>query len=50
MPEVISEKDENAVTSLLNVLKEKWEHILPLPAAFESELVESLEEARSYAR
>ena len=38
MPEVISKKDENAVTSLLNVLKEKWEHILPLPAAFESEL------------
>ena len=38
VPEVISKKDENAVTSLLNVLKEKWEHILPLPAAFESEL------------
>ena len=38
LPEVISKKDENAVTSLLNVLKEKWEHILPLPAAFESEL------------
>ena len=29
VPEVISKKDENA----LNVLKEKWEHILPLPAA-----------------
>ena len=38
VPEAISKKDENAVTSLLNVLKEKWEHILPLPAAFESEL------------
>ena len=38
VPEVVSKKDENAVTSLLNVLKEKWEHILPLPAAFESEL------------
>ena len=38
VPEVISKKDENAVTSLLNVLKKKWEHILPLPAAFESEL------------
>ena len=38
MPEVISKKDEKAVTSLLKVLKEKWEHILPLPAAFESEL------------
>ena len=38
VPEVISKKDENAVTSLLNVLKGKWEHILPLPAAFESEL------------
>ena len=38
MPEVISKKDKNAVTSLLNVLKEKWEHVLPLPAAFESEL------------
>ena len=37
VPEVISKKDENAVTSLLKVLKEKWEHILPLPA-FESEL------------
>ena len=35
VPEVISEK---AVTSLINVLKEKWENILPLPAAFESEL------------
>ena len=35
VPEVISKKDENAVTSLL---KEKWEHILPLPPAFESEL------------
>ena len=32
------QKDENAVTSLLNVLKEKWENILPLPVAFESEL------------
>ena len=38
VPEVISKEDENAVTSLLNVQKEKWEHILPLPAAFESEL------------
>ena len=38
MPEVISKKDENTVTSLLNVLKEKWEHILLLPVAFESEL------------
>ena len=38
MPEVISKKDENAVTSLLNVLEEKWEHILQLPAPFESEL------------
>ena len=38
MPEVISKKDENAVTSLLNILKEKWEHIPLLPAAFESEL------------
>ena len=38
VPEVISKKDENAVTSLLNVLKEKWEYILPLTAAFESEL------------
>ena len=38
MPEVISKKDQNAVTSLLNVLKKKWEHILPLPAASESEL------------
>ena len=38
MPEVISKKDENAVTSLLNILKEKWEYILLLPAAFESEL------------
>jgi len=38
VPEVISKKDENAVTSLLNVLKDKWEHILPLPAAFENEL------------
>ncbi|CAH3135111.1 unnamed protein product, partial [Porites lobata] len=28
VPEVISKKDENA----------KWDHILPLPAAFESEL------------
>ena len=28
MPEVISKKDENAVASLLNILKEKWEHIL----------------------
>ena len=36
--EVISKKDENAVTSLLNVLKEKWEHIVPLPASLESEL------------
>ena len=33
VPEVISEK---AVTSLINVLKEKWENILPPPAAFES--------------
>ena len=38
VPEVISKKDENAVTSLLNVLKEKWEHILQLPAVFESGL------------
>ena len=38
VPEVISKKDENAVTSLLKVLEEKWEHFLPLPAAFESEL------------
>ena len=38
VPEVISKKVENAVTSLLNVLKEKWEHILPLPTAFESGL------------
>ncbi|PFX17857.1 52 kDa repressor of the inhibitor of the protein kinase [Stylophora pistillata] len=38
VPEVISKKDENAVTSLLNVLKEKWEHILPLPAVFQSQL------------
>ena len=35
VPEVISEK---AVTSLINVLKQKWENVLPLPAAFESEL------------
>ena len=35
VPEVISKKDENAATSLLNVLIEKWEHILPLA---ESEL------------
>ena len=35
VPEVISEK---AVTSLINVLKEKWENILPLPVAFETEL------------
>ena len=38
VPEVISKDDENFVTSLLNVLKEKWDYILPLPAAFESEL------------
>ena len=38
VPKVISKKDENAVTSLLNVLKKKWEHILPLLAASESEL------------
>ena len=38
MPEVISKKDENAVTSLLNALKKKWEHILPFPEGFESEL------------
>ncbi|XP_044170058.1 52 kDa repressor of the inhibitor of the protein kinase-like [Acropora millepora] len=38
VPEVISKKNENAVTSPLNVLKKKWEHILPLPAASESEL------------
>ena len=38
MPEVISKNDENTVTSLLNVLKEKWEHIFPLPTAFESQL------------
>ncbi|CAH3161656.1 unnamed protein product, partial [Porites evermanni] len=36
--EVISKKDEYAVTTLLNVLKEKWEDILPFPTAFESEL------------
>ena len=34
----MSKTDENAVTSLLNVPKEEWEHILPLPAAFESEV------------
>ena len=31
-------KYENAATSLLILVKEKWEHILPLPVAFESEL------------
>ena len=36
VPEVISKKDENAVTSVLNILKEKWEHILLLRVAFES--------------
>ena len=38
VPEVISKKDENALTSLLTVLKEEWEYIRPLPAALESEL------------
>ena len=32
------QKNENAITSLLDVLKEKWEYILPLPAVFESEV------------
>ena len=38
VPEVISKKYEHAITSLLNVLKEKWEHILLLLGAFESQL------------
>ena len=50
VPEVISEK---AVTSLIDVLKQKWENVLPLPASFESELFRwsnKWKKARSYAR
>lgn len=29
----------SCVTDLIEVLKEKWQHILPIPAAFDSELI-----------
>ena len=39
IPDVIRQKDENVVTDLIKVLREKWQHILPIPASFDSELL-----------
>lgn len=38
LPTVICKKNDDEITNLIQVLKRKWEHLLPLPAAFEIEI------------
>lgn len=38
VPSVICAKSDDELTNLMQVLKEKWKHLLPLPACFEGEL------------
>jgi hypothetical protein len=38
IPKVIVTKSSESITELVNVLQEKWDHVLPISSAFKSEL------------